>query len=138
MMKYFTKAFIDQFVTSSNKYRLNRIVQEPDLYCWKEKKALGPISESDIYHFLAIIYYFGIVVLPSKRYYWSTNQWMPHHPIVNEYGMTRAMFEFLWRHFHPSYDEEIIEDPETTLDEEDEVAEEEERINIRLERVQTD
>ena len=111
------------------------MVQEPDLYCWKEEKASGPISESSIYHFLTIIYYFGIVVFPSKRDYWSTNEWMHHHPIVHEYGMTRARFEFLWCHFHPSYDEEIIEDPETTLDEEDEVAEEEERIDISLERV---
>ena len=44
----------------------------------------------------------------------------------------RARFEFLWHHFHPSYNEEIIEDHETTLDEEDE------RIDIRLERVQRD
>ena len=48
------------------------------------------------------------------------------------------MFEFLWHHFHPSYDEEIIEDPETTLDEEDENADKEERVNIGLERVQRD
>jgi len=51
--------------------------------------------------------------------------------------MTRARFEFLWRHFHPSYDE-AIEDPEATLDEEDENAEEDERIDIGLERVQRD
>ena len=114
------------------------MVQEPDLYCWKEKKTSGPISESDIYHFLAIIYYFGIVVLPSKGDYWSTNEWMPHHSIVHEYEMIRARFRFLWCHFHPSYDEEIIEDQETTLDEEDENAEEEGRVNIGFERVQRD
>ena len=32
MMKYFTKDFINQLVTSSNKYRQNQMVQEPDLY----------------------------------------------------------------------------------------------------------
>ena len=74
------------------------------------------------------------MVLPSKSEYWSTNEWMSHHPIVHEYGITRARFEFLWCHFHPSYYEEIIEDPQTTLDEEDENAEEEEKINIGLER----
>ena len=113
------------------------MVQEPDLYCWKEQKTSAPISEADIFHFLAILYYFGLVVLPSKSDYWSTNEWMPHHPIVHENGMTRARFEFLWRHFHPSYDE-AIEDPEATLDEEDENAEEDERIDIGLERVQRD
>ena len=54
---------------------------------------------------------------------------MPHHPKFHEYGMERDTCEFIWRHFHPSYDEEIIEDPETTLNEE------EKRIDIRLERV---
>lgn len=136
MKQYFTPEFIYQFVSSSNKYRQNRMKQEPDLYCWKEKKMSSPISESNIYQFLAILYYFGLVVLPSKSDYWSTREWMPHHPIVHEHGFTRARFEFIWRHFHPSYDETELDDPETTLDEEDNA--EDERVNVGLERIQRD
>ena len=54
---------------------------------------------------------------------------MPHHPIVHEYGLARARFEFLWCHFHPSYDEESRDNSETTLGEEDKSTEEEERID---------
>ena len=136
MKQYFTPEFIYQFVSSSNKYRQNRMKQEPDLYCWKEKKTSSPITESNIYQFFAILYYFGLVVLPSKSDYWSTMDWMPHHPIVHDHGMTRRRFGCIWRHFHPLYDEAELDDPEISLDEEDNV--EEERVNVGLERIQRD
>ena len=112
MKQYFTPDFIYQFVSSSNKYRQNRMKQEPDLYCWKEKKTSSPIIESKIYQIFAIRYYFGPVVIPSKSDYWSTMDWMPNHPIVHEHGMARRRIEFIWRYFHPSYDETELDDPE--------------------------
>ena len=53
-----------------------------------------------MYHFIALMYYFGIVKLPSKQDYFSTDPIMPSHPPVQELGMTRDRFKFLWRHFH--------------------------------------
>eukprot|EP00957_Ditylum_brightwellii_P165007 12562814-Ditylum_brightwellii.AAC.1 len=38
----------------------------PELYIWKEKKASAPFTLSHIYHFIAILYYMGVVNLPSK------------------------------------------------------------------------
>ena len=136
MMKYFTKEFIEQFVDSSNRYRQSRMDKEPNLYCWKEKRSSKPFSESDIYHFFAILYYFGLVVLPSKSDYWSTNDWMPRHPIVHEYGMTRARFEFLWRHFHPSFDETMENSEDLDNSTEEEEQSNDERVNVGLERVE--
>ena len=60
----------------------------------------------------------------------------PHHPIVHEHGMSRRRFEFIWRHFHPSYDETELGDPEIPLDEEDNA--EEERVNVGHERIKRD
>ena len=46
-------------------------------------------------HFNAIIYYMGLVRLPNKRAYWSTDVDMPSHPVLS--GMSRDRFEFIWR-----------------------------------------
>ena len=86
--------------------------------------------------FFAILYYFGLVVLLSKSDYWNTMDWMHHHPIVHEHGMTRSRFEFIWRFFHPSYDETELDHPEISFDKEDNA--EEDRVNIGLERIQRD
>jgi len=50
--------------------------------------------------FFGIIYYMGIVVLPDKDDYWTTNPIMPEHHICNEMGMNRDRFRFIWRHIH--------------------------------------
>ena len=42
--------------------------------------------------------------------------------------MIRARFKFMWRNFHPSYDETDLEDIETTLDEEDKTEDKRESI----------
>ena len=55
-----------------------------------------------MYHFLSILYYFGLVKLPAKNDYWDSKPWMPHHSLVHELGMTRDRFKFMWRHFHVS------------------------------------
>ena len=64
------------------------------------------------------------------------SRWMPSHPIVKEFGMTRRRYEFLWRHFHPSF-ELIDEKPvEESTEEEDE--DDEQLITIGFERIQLD
>ena len=103
--KFFTKEFMMKFVSSSNNYIDSRKYNQPDLYCWKDSKISSAITLSNMYHFFAILYYFGIAIMPSKSDYWTTKEWMPDHPIVQEFGMTRRRFEFIWRHFHPSFDE---------------------------------
>eukprot|EP00957_Ditylum_brightwellii_P185363 14114382-Ditylum_brightwellii.AAC.1 len=39
----------------------------PDLYCWKKKKVLAPFTLSCIYRFIAVLYYMGVVKLPSTE-----------------------------------------------------------------------
>ena len=42
----------------------------------------------------------GIIVLPDKDDYWTTNPIIPEHHICNEMGMNRDRFRFIWRHIH--------------------------------------
>ena len=138
--KYFTRDFMMRFVESSNRYISARRNSHPDLYCWKDNKVSSPITLRDMYHFFAILYYFGIAEMPSKSDYWSTHQWMPSHPIVKEFGMTRRRYEFIWRHFHPSFDlaeEESLEEDEEEEQESGETNDED-MITIGLERIQLD
>ena len=138
--KYLTRDFMMRFVESSNRYIDARRVSHPDLYCWKDTKVSSPITVSNMYHFFAMMYYFGIVEMPSKSDYWSTRQWMPLHPIVKEFGMTQRRYEFIWRHFHPSFDsvEEESLDKEEEEEESSDVVNDEDFITIGLERIQLD
>ena len=98
---YFSDTLIKSIVYSSNAYAFERKRREPNLSAWKKKNASKEITPSDILHFLAILYYIGIVRLPSKQDYWSKGfHWLPSHPICSVNGMTRERFEFLWRNFH--------------------------------------
>ena len=65
-----------------------------------------------MYHFFAILYYFGVAIMPSKSDYWSMKEWMPKHSIVHEFGMTCRRFEFIWRNFHPCFEESDNDDVE--------------------------
>jgi len=92
---------IQNMVNSSNAYMFERRRREPKLSCFKSQKTSRAFTSSCIYHFLAIIYYFGMVRLPSKRDYWERGiYWMPTHPICKINELNREKFEFLWRHFH--------------------------------------
>ena len=105
--KYWSYSIVSQLVVSSNKYIEDRKKVSPHLDCCKRKKDSRPITVGCMYHFLAMIYYMGIVRLPdTKEDYWSTEKWMPEHPICIENGMTRNRFRFIWRHFHVSHQSE--------------------------------
>lgn len=108
--RYYPLTFIKSIRDNSNAYCEYQKKKNPNLYHWRNENYSKPITTACIYQFLAIIYYFGIVRLPSKRDYWSKESWMPHHPIVREMGMTRYRFEFLWRFFHVNHIEENAEE----------------------------
>ena len=72
---YFNEEFIDLVVNSSNAYAFERRRIKSSLAIWKVKKASQQITASDINHFLALLFYFGIVKFPTSRDYWSKN----HH-----------------------------------------------------------
>ena len=95
---YWSLTIIETMKKHSNLYIKERKRLEPDLMVWKQASVSRDITVSCIYHFLAILYYFGIVRLPSKRDYWSTDQYMPQHKVCITLGMTRDRFEFMWRH----------------------------------------
>ena len=135
--RFFTDEFMMKFVVATNKYIANRKQAEPNLYCWKDSKTSADVTQSNLFQFFAILYYFGIVVLPSKSDYWSTTEWMPQHSIVSEFGMTRRRFEFIWRHFHPSFESsDDTEDERKEEEEEEEDTIEEALVSIGFERVQ--
>ena len=88
---------------ASNAYCVERKRRHPELKCWKDKKRSAPFTVSNIYHFLAMIYYFGVTQLPSKSDYWVEGHYVPQHNIAHELGMTRERFKFIWRNFHVSH-----------------------------------
>eukprot|EP00957_Ditylum_brightwellii_P047189 3583859-Ditylum_brightwellii.AAC.1 len=55
-----------------------------------------------------MIYYVGLVCLPSLCDYWSTDHYMPHHRVMKELGVTRDCFLFIWCNFH-DYNEEDMD-----------------------------
>jgi len=69
------------------------------MHCWK-LGASKPFNLGTMYHFIAILYYFGLVRLPSKRDCWTSEEWMPKHRITKDFGMSKDRFFFLWRFFH--------------------------------------
>ena len=109
-------------------------MKEPNLQCWKRKSSSREFGVGCMYHFLAVIYYFGIVRLPGKRDYWSNCKWMPAHPICNMSSMSRDRFEVIWRNFHFNvvYNED---DFVSTPEEENEKEEEEELVDLFMERI---
>jgi len=96
-------------------------------------KVSAKFALTDTYHFIALFYCFGIVKLPCKCDYWSTEDYMPMHPIAMEFGMMKDCFAFLWRHFHVSTSNN---DRDTDLAETDFDGDEDKRVEINLERVQ--
>eukprot|EP00957_Ditylum_brightwellii_P112421 8570932-Ditylum_brightwellii.AAC.1 len=63
MHKYFPFYIIDEIVTASNKCYMEKKLQEPHLYMWKQYWS-APITHANIYHSIAILYYMGICKLP--------------------------------------------------------------------------
>ena len=131
---YFGNDMVENLVNSSNAYMYERKRREPNRACFKRTQTSKQFTAETIYHFIAILYYFGVVKLPSKVDYWDVQSiWMPSHPICNVNGMTRARFEFLWRHFHCNHS--TAEDFEEIVDDSEEL-DDEELVETDLERVQ--
>ena len=64
MDKYFSENFVQKLVDNSNKYIRLRKIQESNAAVWKNKEVCAPFTMSNMYHFLAILYYFGMVRMP--------------------------------------------------------------------------
>ena len=99
---FWTRTLIVNIVNYSNDYVAARKQQDPDYWMWSRHLSSKPFTISCVYQFIAMLYYFGICRMPSKRDYWSNDQYMPQHAICKELGMTRDRFDFLWRHFKVS------------------------------------
>lgn len=56
---------------------------------------LRTVTSADIFQFIAIIYYLGIVRLPNKKDLWSTHDELPLHKVAK--GMSRDQFMYIWR-----------------------------------------
>ena len=126
VMKYYSHEFMQLIVNASNQYREMRLDAEPELNQWRYKTDAAPFTLKDVYHFFAIIYYMGVIRLPEKDDYWSTEPLMPVHELCHQHGMTRNRFRFLWRHIHLSVVQNTEEDDE----------DEDERQEMRIDQVQ--
>ena len=116
--KFLPDSLIREWSKTTNHYLTKRKTNQPDLKFW-QRSSSRKVTASEIMKFLGIIHYMGLVKLPSKRDYWSTNPLMPFHQFINKLQMTRDRFEFIWRHFHMMENNgEIQED--FTMEEEDE------------------
>ena len=101
MMKlYFPLTFVFSMVHASNAYIAERKRRHPELQMWSRKRDTAPFTLSGMYHFIAILYNFGMVQLPSKADYCTKVNYLPNHNMVHELGMSRKSFQFMWRHFH--------------------------------------
>ncbi len=112
---YFPDHLIKKWTKCTNKYACDNC----------DKRKIKEVKEQHILQFLAVYYYMGVVRLPAKRDYWKQGGMWPVHPVMK--GMSRDMFEFLFRYFHVSYDgkggcDEFVNDDEhdSDLDEEEE------------------
>ena len=82
--KYWNESVVKHIVKNSNAYVQERKEREPELGYWKKKFVSDPFTLANTYHFIAILYYFGIVCLPVRSDYWSEHQLMPLHPDLKE------------------------------------------------------
>ena len=105
--QYLSLELIEQIRDNSNNYRKNQKKTYPNRWHWTKAEYSKPFTNACIYQFIALIYYFGIVKLPSKTDYWSADPYMPQHTIARDLDMSRARFEFIWRHFHLNCKEDL-------------------------------
>ena len=89
-----SSAVVESIVINSNSYIDQWKLINPTADTWRRKNDCAPITSGDVYQFIAILYYMGIVRLASKDDYWSTHEWMPsNHPVC--VGMSRNRFRFI-------------------------------------------
>ena len=102
---FFPDSVINRFVESTNNYALLKLGKKT-----KVRKA----SHGDILRFIAIIYYMGLVRLPAKEDYFSSNSkiW-PLHPAIK---LSYTRFRYMWRYFHMQ--QEAVPDEEDGTDDE--------------------
>eukprot|EP00171_Calliarthron_tuberculosum_P023663 IDg23663t1 len=64
------------------------------------------------------MYYMGIVRLPAKDDYWSTERIMPSHPLLD--SLPHARFKYIWRNLHlmgPSTGDETVDADDANAEE---------------------
>ena len=68
----------------------------------------------DIFHFFAILYYFGYCRLPSKVDYWKPgDNILGDHPICTAHGMTHRKFQFIWRNIYLMKPREVVNEDDS-------------------------
>ncbi len=140
MQKYFPLTLIQRIVNHSNSYVEECKRRYPHLTMWKRNTDSRPFTPSSVYQFLAILYYQGLVRLPSKDDYWSCDPIMPTHDLCIQLGMTRNRFRFLWRYFHCNHpNEDDFENNDDAAEEDDTfVAQTMERVQVDQEEEEED
>ena len=81
-------SLIDEIVITTNKYAEARLGKGEFIHAKKH----------EILAFFAVYYYMGIVKLPAKGDYWTTDLNWPSHPFKGE--ISRDRFKFIWRNIH--------------------------------------
>jgi len=107
---YLSEGFMDRMKTFTNQYAKQRLSANQ----YKE------VELSELYHFLAILFYMGLVELPAKTDFWATGPVWPSHPVIQ--GMSLKRFQYIWRNVY-------FVKPEEKKDEDGEGSDEEHECN---------
>jgi len=90
---FFTDDLLAEWAEATNAYAASRLPRS------RRKK----VTKSTILRFFAIIYYMGVVRLPSKEDYFEATEdddFWPEHPAIK---LSYSMFRYMWRNFHMTY-----------------------------------
>ena len=114
--KFLPDELVDCWVECTNKYAASKLPPQ----------RRRPVTRACILHFIAIIYYMGLVKCPAREdYFRDSNEVWPLHPVCQ--GMGRDRFAYIWRYFHISFNKErdVIEEPVEFFEEDIEVDDDE-------------
>ena len=73
---------------------LARVAKCSDLYGKTKGRSFKPISAPDILVFFSLIFYMGVVRLPTKTDYWNSNGMWPIHKVLS--CMSYQRFQVIW------------------------------------------
>ena len=91
---------LDTFVSCSNAYAKKNL----------SKRRYVPIKRKDVLYFFGVYQYMGLVRLPAKDDYFSTEGNWPLHPLLS--GLSKTWFQYMFRNIHMTETELLdVEEP---------------------------
>lgn len=92
---FFPESLLEIIQKESNQYANSSTENFPD-------GTQNNISKSDILQFFSILFYMGVVKLPAKTDYWTSDKALPTHNLISKISGRR--FNYIWRYIHFSFE----------------------------------